>query len=39
MTWLRFVWDYVAHRKHMLAIILSFSVVIGLAELSVPWLI
>lgn len=39
MTWLRFVWAYVAHRKHLLAVVLVFSVVIGLAELAVPWLI
>ena len=39
MTWLRFVWDYVVHRKHLLAMVLVFSVVIGLAELTVPWLI
>lgn len=39
MTWSRFLWSYIAYRKDLLAILLACAMVMGLAELSIPWLI
>lgn len=38
MTWVRFVWSYIAGQKRPLAAVLACAAVMGLAELGVPWL-
>src|SRR5215212_2711846 len=39
MAWTRFLWRYLAYRKDLLVALLGCALVMGTAELSVPWLI
>lgn len=39
MTWARFFWRYVSHRKDLGLALVASSVVVAAAELSIPWLI
>jgi ABC-type multidrug transport system fused ATPase/permease subunit len=39
MTWARFVWQYLAHRKDLLAALVACAILMAAAELSIPWLI
>ena len=39
MTWGRFLWNYISHRKDLLAVVLLCAIVMATAELSIPWMI
>src|SRR5215217_9303670 len=39
MNWAHFLWSYVAYRKDLLVALLVCAMVMGAAELSIPWLI